>query len=248
MKYFVVEMICNEGRAPDLMKYAGEHIKWMLETIPKRVFVLGGPFINESGEIDDGFCIMKAESKEALEDLLKTETYHALGIRRFTVREWDYHVDEGGYRIDFPPHLAEAWGVSATPSQMRITPQRSADAKYFVVQMTCNDGRAPDVMKYAGEHIKWMLDNIPKGMFVAAGPFINAQGAFDDGLCVVTADSKEALEEVLKSDPFYTMGIRNFSVRPWAYFIDEGGYRIDFPPHLAEAWGVPAETSKMRIS
>lgn len=119
--------------------------------------------------------------------------------------------------------------------------------KYFVVQMTCNEGRAQDVMTHAGEHIKWMLENIPKGMFVVAGPFINEQGAFDDGLCIVKAESREALEEVLKTDPFYSMGIRNFTIRAWDYHVDELGYRIDFPPHLAEQWGVTPTPSKLRL-
>ncbi len=120
--------------------------------------------------------------------------------------------------------------------------------KYFVVQMTCNEGRAQDVMIHAGAHIKWMLENIPKGMFIAAGPYINEQGAFDDGLCIVKAESKEALEEVLKTDPFYTMGIRNFTVRQWDYHVDELGYRIDFPPHLAEQWGVTPTPTKLRLN
>jgi uncharacterized protein YciI len=120
--------------------------------------------------------------------------------------------------------------------------------KYFVVQMTCNPGRAQDVMIYAGEHIKWMLEHIPKKMFVAAGPFVNEKGEFDDGLCIVKAESKESLEEVLKTDPFYTRGIRNFTVREWDYHVDEGGYRIDFPPHLAEAWGVTPTPTKERVA
>jgi uncharacterized protein YciI len=114
--------------------------------------------------------------------------------------------------------------------------------------MTCNDGRAQDVMIHAGAHIKWMLENIPKGLFIAAGPFINEQGAFDDGLCIMKAESKAALEEILKTDPFYTMGIRNFTIREWDYHVDELGYRIDFPPHLAEQWGVTPTPTKLRLS
>lgn len=120
--------------------------------------------------------------------------------------------------------------------------------KYFIVQMTCNPSRAQDVMIYAGEHIKWMLENIPKGLFVAAGPFINEQGAFDDGLCIMKAESGEALEEILKTDPFYTMGIRSFTIRTWDYHVDEYGYRIDFPSPLAEKWGVTPTPTQLRLN
>ncbi len=249
MKYFVVQMTCNPGRAQDVMIYAGEHIKWMLEHIPKKMFVAAGPFVNEKGEFDDGLCIVKAESKESLEEVLKTDPFYTRGIRNFTIRQWEYLVDEFGYRIDFPPHLAEQWGIPQTLTKLRLSTYDTFQyTKHFIVQMTCNEGRAQDVMIHAGPHIKWVLENLPKRMFIAAGAYINEQGAFDDGLCIMKAESKNALEEVLKTDPFYTRGIRNFTVREWDYHVDEGGYRIDFPPHLAQAWGVTSTPTKERIA
>jgi uncharacterized protein YciI len=123
MKYFIVQMTCNENRSADVMKFAGAHIKWMLENIPNRVFVAAGPYINEQGLFDDGLCIVRAESKESLEAILKTDPFYTMGIRNFTVRQWDFHVDEGGYRIDFPKELADAWQVTSTPTALRLSPE-----------------------------------------------------------------------------------------------------------------------------
>jgi hypothetical protein len=44
-----------------------------------------------------------------------------MGISNFTIREWDYHVDERGYRIDIPPQRAEQWGVTPTPTKLRLS-------------------------------------------------------------------------------------------------------------------------------
>lgn len=108
--------------------------------------------------------------------------------------------------------------------------------KTFVVQMDCVKGKEHLVMEKAGLHIKWMVENIKKNIFIVAGPYINKNGAFDDGLCIIKSNSQEELTELLKTDPFFIHGIRDFKIRLWDYHVNETGYRISFPPEAKQLW------------
>jgi len=146
--------------------------------------------------------------------------------------------------VSVAPGLGRAAPVPALEQDKLEQQWTEAVDKYFVVQMTCVLGREAEVMEFAGEHIQWMLKYIPQGLFVLAGPYLNAQGQFDDGLCIMRSDREETLETILQEDPFYQRGIRTYQIRAWDYHVDTQGYRINFSPELAAAWGVSAEVSQ----
>lgn len=110
--------------------------------------------------------------------------------------------------------------------------------KYFAVLYRCRPGQAHRVMEEAGDHIRWVQAQIKANRFLCAGPFVNASGAFDDGLAIVKGKSKIDVEEAVRADPFVINGIRDYEIREWDYHVDEQGYRIEFPPELKARWKI----------
>src|SRR6056297_2590871 len=105
MNHYVVIYTCKKGQAPRVMEEAGDHILWVRKQIKDKRFICAGPFINESGQYDDGLVIMRADSEDELRTIVESDPFVKNGVRDYKVRLWDYHVDENGYRVEFPPEL-----------------------------------------------------------------------------------------------------------------------------------------------
>jgi uncharacterized protein YciI len=113
MNYYVILYRCLPGQAARVMDEAGDHIRWVTQMIEQKVFLCAGPFINQDGQFDDGLCIIRANSKEEACRAVESDPFVQNGIRRYEIYHWDYHVDQDGYRIEFPPELKARWNLDS---------------------------------------------------------------------------------------------------------------------------------------
>jgi uncharacterized protein len=86
------------GDLPDLvmMQRFVEHLDWLEAQEQANVLVLSGTIDQEFG-IGPGMAIIRAESREAAEQLAATEPFHRHGLRHNTIRSWT--VNEGSFTV-----------------------------------------------------------------------------------------------------------------------------------------------------
>jgi uncharacterized protein YciI len=82
--------------------------------------------------------------------------------------------------------------------------------KYAAVIEYCQDTAKVEAARPA--HRAYLTNLLEKNQLVAAGPFQDNFGA----LIIYEADSPEAVEDLMKADPFHAAGIFiRWTVRPW---------------------------------
>ena len=82
--------------------------------------------------------------------------------------------------------------------------------KYAAVIEYSQDAQKVEAARPA--HRAYLTSLVGKNQLVAAGPFEDAPGA----LIVYEADSVEAVEALMKADPFHAAGVFvRWTVRPW---------------------------------
>ena len=61
------------------------------------------------------------------------------------------------------------------------------------------------------------------GTVEAAGPLTDAAGGGRDGLWIVEAESEEAVERLVRADPFWPTGLRqSYAILPWRQVFAAG--------------------------
>jgi uncharacterized protein YciI len=69
------------------------------------------------------------------------------------------------------------------------------------------------------DHRAYLTELLNAGKLFAAGPFADGSGA----LIVYEADTPEAVEELIKADPFHAAGVfLRWTVRPWKVVFQKG--------------------------
>ena len=90
----------------------------------------------------------------------------------------------------------------------------------FAVLFTDKPGQGALRAEHLEAHIAWVADH--RGTVLVAGSLrAEPQAVPKGGLWVVEAASKEAVLDLMKSDPFYTCGLReNVEVLHWSKAIE----------------------------
>ena len=57
-------------------------------------------------------------------------------------------------------------------------------------------------------HVEFLEENYASGCFIASGPKVPRTG----GVIIATAESKDALEQILAADPFHAMNLAEYTV------------------------------------
>ena len=99
----------------------------------------------------------------------------------------------------------------------------------FVVIFTDADTADPNLRsRHMRDHLAFLEANA--SAIQAAGPLTDPGGAGRDGLWIVAAESTEAVEALIKEDPFWPTGLRaGYAIIPWRQVYANGRRLIDPP-------------------
>ncbi len=91
------------------------------------------------------------------------------------------------------------------------------DGSLFVAVSTAQRSGSPLPADVIDRHLKWAAELERQGAIVAAGPFVDDDGAIAaDGLYIVRAQSRAEAAELLAGDPFHAEGLRRCTIRGWS--------------------------------
>lgn len=88
-------------------------------------------------------------------------------------------------------------------------------------------GAAPDIRKL---HMKAHLDFLHRNrkMIEAAGPLSDPEDKGRDGLWIVEAETSQAVEALIREDPFWHTGLRaSYAILPWRQVFAAGQQLIN---------------------
>lgn len=86
MKYFIIEGMLNDAKLMDQAKL-NEHIQYTQRAMDKGLILLSGLKEDESG----GIFVMKANSRDEIDEYLSDEPFQRCGIQNYNVIEFTPH-------------------------------------------------------------------------------------------------------------------------------------------------------------
>jgi hypothetical protein len=94
-----------------------------------------------------------------------------------------------------------------------------------------------DIAGLLPDHLKRMIELEQQGVLFASGPLLDDDGSLTgDGVTIIRAGTRAEAEDVMRSDPLVSAGVRTVEVRRWrimegrvAVTLDfsDGGYALD---------------------
>lgn len=100
-------------------------------------------------------------------------------------------------------------------------------AMKYAVLFTDTRDAAPDIRKkHMRAHLDFLLRN--HKVIEAAGPLSDPEGKGHDGLWIVEVETPEAVEVLIREDPFWPTGLRaSYAILPWRQVFAAGQQLID---------------------
>ena len=97
--------------------------------------------------------------------------------------------------------------------------------KFLVLFEDAPDAPADLRQRHMGAHLDFLEAHA--GSVAAAGPLHRADGTGAGGVWVVDADGAEAVEALIRADPFYPTGLRkSWQVLRWTQVFADGARRV----------------------
>lgn len=98
---------------------------------------------------------------------------------------------------------------------------RPARPQYYIFWMT-NVDPAPETPKpideIRQEHFAYLSDLEARGVLLAAGPFMDADGSrHGAGMMILRADSAEEADAIAAEEPYRKYGVRTHAPTPWQW-------------------------------
>lgn len=77
-------------------------------------------------------------------------------------------------------------------------------------------GTDTDLSAHLDGHLAFMSKAVQAGRVFAAGPLLDLDGKnTGEGMMILRGDSIDDIKELLGGDPFFSLGIRNYSIQEW---------------------------------
>lgn len=85
-------------RSPEIAKRLSEHLAHQIELEKKGILFAAGPLYSRDSPIPEaGMFVVRANSFEEAEEIVKQDPLHKAGLRQYTLQKW--RVNEGSYTV-----------------------------------------------------------------------------------------------------------------------------------------------------
>jgi uncharacterized protein len=106
--------------------------------------------------------------------------------------------------------------------RLKFRPHQQEDIMLHTILFQDNPNADPDIRtRHMANHLDFLMQN--KGIIQAAGPLKDKDGSITGGLWLVDVNSTEDAWHLIKSDPFWSTGLRDtIEVKQWVQVFAEG--------------------------
>lgn len=98
--------------------------------------------------------------------------------------------------------------------------------KHFIVRYEHTDFEG--WQKHLLPHVQYIQESIQEGTLLMSGPLEDSPEDLKEAVLVFKAESREALQELIEKDPYWTEGlVSNYVVREWKPMFGTLGYSAE---------------------